>query len=335
MTEHRRRVQTQLDRFQALRDSAFDYRWAHTHVGGRHDRIVVFQAITHGDEVGPMPALLDVMAALKTGEITYGGTAHFVLGNPEAALENRRFLDFDLNRVFVDPAIVAGGPDTHEAKRARALTPILDTAAVFLDFHQTSQPSARPFYSYPWRPDWAAWTRAIGGATAWTARSIGTVFVEGMRCTDEYVRDNGAMGITLELGLRGFTDIAYRRAHAEMRQTMKLLDELAGGQNLAEAAARNPAPELFATVHVEPFSDPYMALAPGWEGFAPVFAGQLLSAPGTPEVRATVDGALLFPVYPPRMPDGAAVSPPPQTLFRIIQPVHDDPHIVFAPKDHK
>lgn len=319
------RLKQHLDTFQRLAASPHRCPWVHTHDGGAHDTVVVFQAITHGDEVGPLPALLDVMEALSSGAARFGGRAHFVLGNPEAALLGRRFVEQDLNRVFVDPEAALGGPGAHEVQRAQALMPVLDEAALFIDFHQTTAPSARPFYSYPWRPDWAAWTRAIGGATAWTTRAAGQVFVPGMRCTDEYVRDNGAMGMTLELGQRGFTEAARARARDEMLRAMALLDSLAAGETTLEtAAATQPAPDLFATAHVEPFADPHQQLAAGLESFSPVQKGQRLSVPGTPEVTAAADGVLLFPVYPARTADGAAVEPRPQTLFRIITPI-DDP----------
>ena len=71
---------------------------------------MVFQAITHGDEVGPLPALLDVMSALQNGQLTFGGQVRFVLGNPEAALQGTRFVEQDLNRVFVEPHAALGGP---------------------------------------------------------------------------------------------------------------------------------------------------------------------------------------------------------------------------------
>jgi succinylglutamate desuccinylase len=315
-----------LDTFRALRSPGpLSYDWAHSHDGGLHDQTVTFQALTHGDEVGPLAGMLDVMAALGSGKVRFGGRARFVLGNPEAALLGRRFVEWDLNRVFVDDYGIVGGSDTHEARRARALMPLLADSTLFIDFHQTSEPSRRPFYSYPWRPDWAEWTRAIGGDTAWTTRAAGAVFVAGMRCTDEYVRDLGGMGMTLELGQRGFTDDARTRARDEMLRAMALLDALATNETtLADAAATRPAPELFAVVHIEGFSDPHMALSPGWSSFAPVSAGQMVSAPGTPPVRASADGAMLFPVYPTRTDDGAVVEPRPQALFRIIRTL-DDP----------
>ena len=326
-------VRRYLEAFRALRAGGpFDYPWVHTYEGGRHERTVTFQGITHGDEVGSLPAILDVMAGLADGTLSFGGRAHFVLGNPEASLRGTRFIERDLNRVFVDPSEVIGGPDTHEAKRARALMPILDDCELFIDLHQTSQPSRRAFYSYPWRPDWAEWTRAIGGSTAWTTRSAGAIFVPGMRCTDEYVRARGAMGMTLELGRRGFTEAAHVRAREELLRAMELLDALDSGQTtLAAEAAARPTPDLYAVVHVEPFADPRMLLEPGWSSFAPLSAGQRLSAPGTPEVLAAADGEMLFPVYPARSPDGAAIEPRPQTLFRIVRRVTEDPAVIFAP----
>jgi len=320
-------VRQHLDAFlDARRPGPFGYRWAHTHEGGVHDRAVVFQAITHGDEVGALPALIGVMRELAAGRLRFGGRAHFVLGNPEAALKGTRFVERDLNRVFVDDA-----PESLEARRAQALMPILDDCELFIDFHQTSQPARRPFYSFPWREDWAAWTRALGGDTAWTTRPAGAIFVPGMRCTDEYVRDRGAMGMTLELGQSGFTPMAARRAREEMLTAMSLLDALAtDATSLEAAAAARPAPDCFAVVHVEPFGDPAMALAPGWSSFAPLREGQPLGASSAPALEAAADGEMLFPVYPERTGDGRAVEPRPQTLFRIIRQVLDDPAVVFG-----
>jgi succinylglutamate desuccinylase len=321
-------VRQHLDAFLALkRQGPFDYRWVHTHEGGAHDRTVVFQAITHGDEVGSLPAMLQVMGDLLEGRLQFGGRAHFVLGNPEASLQGTRFVERDLNRVFVDHP-----PDSHEGRRSRVLMPILDQGELFIDFHQTSQPAARPFYSYPWRDDWAAWTQALGGDTAWTTRPASAIFEPGMRCTDEYVRDKGGMGITLELGQRGFTQMAALRAREEMLTAMSLLDGLAAGATtVAQAASLRPAPSCYAVVHVEPFAHPAMALAPGWGSFRPLAAGQPLGAPGAPELVAASDGEMLFPVYPDRTPEGLAREPRPQTLFRIIRAVTEDPAVAFAP----
>ena len=47
---------------------------------------------------------------------------------------------------------------------------------------------------------------------------------------------------------------------------------------------------------------PTLVLNRNWQ---PVRAGELLAAPGTPELICPTDGALLFPKYPPRRPDGS------------------------------
>ena len=58
--------------------------------------------------------------------------------------------------------------------------------------------------------------------------------------------------------------------------------------------------------------------------------GELLSAPGTPELRATMDGSLLFPKYPPRNPNGEAREPRPSEIFRIVAPLDGDPEVLWA-----
>ncbi|MFO0006033.1 MAG: succinylglutamate desuccinylase/aspartoacylase family protein, partial [bacterium] len=87
----------------------------------------------HGDEVGSLPAGLDLARALRSGARRFGGRVSLIVGNPEAGLVDRRFLQADLNRVFLDlpPEHPAFG--THEHRRAAALAPVLDAADLFLD----------------------------------------------------------------------------------------------------------------------------------------------------------------------------------------------------------
>ena len=326
------KLQSHLRTFAELRTPGpIDYPWLHTHSGGLHDTQVIFQALTHGDEVGALPALIDVMSRLKSGALTFGGQAHFVLGNPEAALQGQRFLEQDLNRVFVDPERAPGGPDAFEVKRAQTLMPLYDTCALFIDFHQTSSPSKRPFYTGPWRSDWDQWIRAIGGSTAWLARPAGQVYEPNTRCIDEYVRDRGLPGITLELGLLGFDSGAKRRAAVEIERAMALVDGIASGEtSLARAAEHEPKPHYFRQTHVEVFSDPMLTLQPGFENFSDVSAGQLVSRQGTPEITITQAATMMHPIYPPRHADGRAVEPLYGAIFRLVQPIEEAPEVAFA-----
>ena len=127
------RLTALLDRFQqTAMPHPFDYEWVHHHDGGEHALHVVFGCMVHGNEYGSLPAAVRLVDELHKGTRSFGGKITVFLGNPEAALRHQRYLEADLNRVFLDT-----GNDTHEDRRARALMPILDAADVLIDFHQT------------------------------------------------------------------------------------------------------------------------------------------------------------------------------------------------------
>lgn len=315
------RLQRELDTLEALGlDNPWGYRWAFTHEGGRHDLHIVFSVMIHGDEVGSLPALRQLIADLKTGSNTYGGKVTCVVGNPEAGLAGQRFLERDLNRVFL-----ATEGDAHEVRRARELMPILDSADVYLDFHQTILATEQPFYIFPWHPSGWGWARALQAAKAWVTRSPEVQFSAGTCCADEYVRIRGRPGITVELSEKGFHPEAAARAHGAMASALRLGDLISDGRSTLEIEA-GAQPELgfFHTVHRESFATPAHELAPGWTNFKRVEAGQRVSADGAPEMLAPMAGAVLFPKYPP---PGKEL---PKEIYRIVAPLGDHPQTLWG-----
>ncbi len=112
--EIRARLSTLLARFESIAiPGPFDYPWCHSVDGGQHDIHVVFGAMVHGNEFGSLPAVVRLVECLKNGDIRFGGRVTIFLGNPEAARENKRFLEADLNRVFLE-----NRGDRHEHHRA-------------------------------------------------------------------------------------------------------------------------------------------------------------------------------------------------------------------------
>ena len=316
MTDHVSTLNALLDRFDRARaPGPTTYRWAHRHDGGEHDTHLVFSSIIHGNEVGSLPGLVRAVEDLAAGRLSHGGRETFLLGNPEAAEKNVRFLEADLNRVFL-PEL---DETIHEHRRARELMTLLDEADVYLDFHQTLKASRQPFYIFPWSEQGWLWVRALGGAEVWVTRNPGLAFSSGMMCADEYVRARGKPGITLELGEKGWGDEPAERTYQMIVDALRFADDLAAGRrSLREAAEARPDVHFFQTEHRVLFKDRAMRLAPGIANFEPVTAGQLLSAPGTPELRAPADGAVLFPKYPPRNAEGLALNPRPKEIFRVI-----------------
>jgi succinylglutamate desuccinylase len=300
--------------------------WVFAHSGGQHPFHVVIGSIIHGDEVGSLPAVIRLIEGIQAGTVRYGGRLTVFLGNPDAARAGRRFLEDDLNRVFVDDP-----PDNLEGRRARALRPVLAAADVFLDLHQTIRETDRPFYIFPFTtPGWW-WARAIGGAETWVTRSSGQAFTPGACCADEYVRLLGRPGLTLELGKRGFTADAEARAWKAVTGLLDLADAVAHQPGALQSRAL-AAPEL---LFVETrwrcaFTDPRLRLAPGWVNFQSVQAGQLLSLPGSPDLVAPVDGMLLFPKYPAYHEDGRVVEPRPGEIVRIVAPLSEHPVAVWG-----
>jgi succinylglutamate desuccinylase len=291
---------------------------------GRHERHVAFGSLIHGDEVGSLPALVELLDALERGEVRYGGRITTFLGNLPAARANRRFLGADLNRVFLQ---VEG--QTWEHERARALMPLLDRVDLFLDLHQTIEPTASAFAIFPWSEAGELWLRALQGAPAWVTRAPARAFVTGMRCADEYVRLDGRPGLTVELGQKGFSKDASALARRLLWRTLALNEGLVEEPGLLQREAGR-LPECFTLEKAIPFVSPELALRPGLTNFRAVHAGELLSAPGSPEVKAPCDGVLLFPKYPPRGEDGRYLGPLPSELVWVLRPLGSPPAEAFG-----
>jgi succinylglutamate desuccinylase len=284
----------------------------------------------HGDEVGSLPAAVRLVEGLSSGQLPYGGKATVFIGNPEAGLEDRRFLEADLNRVFL-----ADTGESHEAVRAREIMPILDRADLFIDFHQTILSTERPFYIFPWQPIGWRWARTLRSAEVWVTGDPGQAFSAGTRCADEYVRMLGKPGLTLELSKKGFDAEAERRAWQSMVDALRTVDSLFTGRTtLHESAMAKPELTFYHTVHREAFSSAELELRPGLTNFTSVQAGELLSSRESEDLAAPMGGHLLFPKYPPRE-HGRAVAPVPKEIYRVIRPVDEHPLVLWgdAPAD--
>jgi succinylglutamate desuccinylase len=319
-------LQSYLDRFEALRpDGGFAYRYAASFGEGAFSLHLVIGSMIHGDECGSLPGVLRVMEDLASGALRFGGRITFFVGNPEAGLRDVRFLEDDLNRVFLpDP------PDNHEGRRARELKPILDAADVFLDLHQTILATEQPFYIAPFQVSGWHWARAVQGARVWVTRHPAQAFSAGTCCADEYVRLRGLPGLTLELSEKGFGHGGEQRAEAAVRRALALGQAVGSGESTLEAAVGSLDELVFLeTVHREAFRSDALALRPGLINFREVVAGELLSAPGTPELRAPASGMVLFPKYPPVV-DGAYKKPLPGEIYRIVCPLPAHPTVLYA-----
>ena len=296
--------------------------------GGRGGPHLVFGTMIHGNEVGPLPAVVRLAEALAAGSVQFGGRVTVFVGNPEAGLRGVRLLEADLNRVFVD-----GGPDTLEHRRAGELRTILDTADLFIDFHQTISPTPSAFYIFPWSVAGEAWVRALDAAPRWVTRPPGKSFSPGTCCADEYVRNRGKVALTVEVSQAGPSPdaeaLAWRTMHRALRWSARLADQLEAIPREGLGLSMVPLPQCLHTAFAQRFADPCFAMRPGLDNFVFVQAGEQVSLPGTPELRSPIEGWVMMAKYPQRDATGACVEPRPGELYRILQELPQPPSVLY------
>jgi succinylglutamate desuccinylase len=293
--------------------------------GGQSSYTIHISGIIHGNEVGSLPTLITLIEELEHGTILFGGKIHITLGNPEASRANRRFVDADLNRLFLKSQPLEH-IDTHEGQRARVLMPWLDECDCILDLHQTMLPSATPFYIFPRTDLSIALAEAIGGSKSYIDATPSDE-KPTYQCADEYVWRQGKPALTLELGEMGFHAPAEKAsaeavhnliATMEMLRNRKVLDNPQTMLQTLQELSTGPLSH-YHTVHRQPYLNPSWILRPGLINFQTVQTGEYLNAKDTPELTAPCNGRLLFPKYPRRDEKGHVIETLPKELYRIIQ----------------
>ncbi len=277
---------------------------------GAHSSHVVIGFVIHGNEDGSLPAAVELQRRLT--EKPPLGPVTLLLGNLDAVEQNVRFVEEDFNRVFTfdRPA------DSLERRRAEEVRPILDEADVFLDIHQTQTPTASAFYTFPWSTELGLWARALAAAPVGLTRAGSQVFSPGMRCLDEYVRDRGKTGLTVEIGFCGQDPEQAARAIAASVRLVEVADAIAlGSATLEQCALERPSIEWYQTLHIVETVSEHSHLVDGLENWSDIDEGQLVAR--SPDHRSPFTGKALFPKYPP---PGQA---PPPDLLRIAAPVED------------
>ena len=307
--------------------------WAQKHPGpcphsvtlefGRHAGHAVFGSVVHGNETGSLPAVLATLHKLHNKTLAFGGKVTFFLGNVEACRRNVRFVEADLNRVFLDSA-----PPSAEALRAQELMPLLRSATVFFDFHQTIQPAEEPFYIFGFHEKSYLWARAVQGARVMVTRKQGTAFAANQICCDEYARNFNVPAVTLELGQKGLNPEAAALAETAMARVLNCLDATTP---LAELAEQQPDFRFFEIVHREPFVDPRSGLKPGLRNFTQVKAGEKLGITSEFPFVAHAESRVLFPKYPERNAQGCAEGELPSEIFQLAVELHTHPRRLWPP----
>ncbi|WGL59900.1 succinylglutamate desuccinylase/aspartoacylase family protein [Pigmentibacter sp. JX0631] len=290
----------------------------------KHKGHIVFSGLVHGNETGSLPAIIRIIQDLLSKKISYGGKISFFLGNIPAAQQNVRFIEMDLNRSFGESAATN---TTIEAKRARELTPLLQQADVYYDFHQTIMPCLRPFYIFEMDFQSYYWARSTGIANTYVTRKKGAAFSNLGMCTDEYVRSLQKVGITIELGEKGFQKDAELYAYLIMKRAIKNMDLVyLHNCSIKKLAHKNEDFEFMQIKYKEKFDHPNKRLHQGFSNFKFIDKNDSIGFDGNNKpLIAPLSGNLLFPKYPPRDENNQAKSPLPGELYVIAQKMNFHP----------
>ncbi len=241
---------------------------------GKHDLHCVLTSVVHGNEVGSLPGICRLIQSIQKGDITYGGRLSILLGNVAACKEGKRFLGSDLNRAFSDVP-----PETAEGRRATVMKPILDTADLHVDFHQTILASDKPFWIFPYHQAGLQWAQYMDVAADLVTRSPNKIFSADGRCCDEFVRLRGKPAITLEMGQADLTPEAEEWTYRASTRALAGLDAIAAQEkSLDDLAQEGTALQCHEIAFQQPFESPNMRLREGLVNFIPIAKNEIVGA---------------------------------------------------------
>nr|BFD32155.1 hypothetical protein GTC16762_17730 [Pigmentibacter ruber] len=290
----------------------------------KHKGHIIFSGLVHGNETGSLPAIIKIIEDLLSHKITYGGKISFFLGNIPAARQNVRFIEMDLNRSFGTKNSFS---NTIEAKRAAELTPLLQQADIYYDFHQTIMPCLRPFYIFEMDLQSYYWARSTGISNTYVTRKKGAAFSNLGMCTDEYVRSLQKVGITIELGEKGFHTSAALFAYWIMKRAIKNMDLVFLHHcSIKKLAHKNDDFEFMQIKYKEKFDHPTKRLHQGLSNFKYIEKNENIGFDNLNKpLLAPLSGNILFPKYPTRDENHQAKQPLPGELFVIAQKMNFHP----------
>lgn len=266
-------------------------RGVHTVQSGNDGPHVVVLGGIHGNEPAGVAAMSMFLHELQQGSCTLTrGSLSLIVGNPNALEVNKRYLDKDLNRCFVE---THGQPaTTREERRAAEIMPYLQDANYVMDLHSASSPTD-PFAMC----DTSLCSQAldIGFATVVT----GWEHLQGVSGdTETYAFQQGASAFTVEAGQHSGAETAMN-AHGHLCRLLQFLEMIPGTAESAESQVY----ALFDIVQKQ--SDvTYTLQGEGFTNFDSLQKDQVILESSEGPLLAPKDCHIIFPTDPSTVPEG-------------------------------
>ena len=164
---------------------------------GKEGKILSVFCGVHGNEKAGVYAVKKILKNITIKK----GIVYFVFANPKAIKENKRFIEKNLNRCFLDKQ----KGNSYEEKRARDLIKILKDSDALLDLHASNSSETTPF---------AITDNGLDIVKSMNFKFIATGF-DNLEpgATDGFMKNHHKIGICLECGYSGKseenTELAY------------------------------------------------------------------------------------------------------------------------------
>lgn len=276
---------------------------------------LTISTLVHGNETAGLAVLNDFLSLLDRKVINCQLPIGIIVGNFEAALENKRFLESDLNRSFGHEKSTA---KTKEQKRSYDLQELLKKTAWLLDIHQTRLESKRPFFIFPYRKESLDFVEGISEQTAVVTHwGDGGFSKEGL-CIDEYVNSQGGVGITLECGQAGFDSWQIAYGLKMVLQSISFVSRKENSFGKSEETRRDLY--TIADTLVCPQRG-VLKLEPGLVNFQNVVKGEMLANCDGRPILSPSDGWILFPNY---SSETSSEGSRPKELLRVLKKINFD-----------
>jgi len=256
--------------------------------GGPGPRVVLFGG-THGDEISGLHALEKHFFELYTGARSLlRGSLVLARVNALAIAAERRYVTYNMNRLFRDEYGAEVDRDAYEVRRAQELKPLLRDCDYFLDLH--SAPIAQEPFLVAER-EAAAFYTTLGLPhiiTGWGKFSGGPIGGDA----ESYAGSHGARAATLESGShyeKSSNDVAYRT----VTMLLSLLGMIEGP--VPEATGNTEIFDMYAVVTKE--SDDFR-YAGNVANFQRLARGEAFAFQGGKALAVEEDSYLLIPMRP-------------------------------------
>ncbi len=226
----------------------------------------------HGDEKVGVLAVQKAIAELKI----VAGSVYFIFANPLAIEQNKRFIDKNLNRCFLDDP-----GDSYEERRAVELMDVLSGCDASLDVHASNNKDTVPF--------------VITDNGMSVAEELDfDIVVNGFDVlepgsTDEFMKRNGKIGVCVECGYNENVDKNVGLAFDSIKRFLCYFGAIDGG--VPRSGKRQ---KVLLVDEVQMVTSESFRLARRFADFETVSAGTVIARDGFKDFIVDKERVVLF-----------------------------------------